>query len=107
MLKVNALPPSVDIGYTGEKKFRTVEIDLTEWVKDMPEGTPALVCQRGAETPYRPTVTLSEGILSWNITSADLGLLEGKGRMQCEMTEGNKVRKSAIVQTWIHKGIMR
>ena len=56
---------------------------------------------------YYPEVYMDNGILIWVIAKNDLGAIEGTGKIQLFMQEGNKVRKSEICDIQIHGGIMR
>jgi len=109
MYKIGSMPHSIPIGYTGETNFRSIEIDMTAWMDKMPDGVPSIVHIRPGEEKEDAYVAVTEfdretGILSWTITAADIGTLEGEGEMQVwlEETENdtvNKRGKSVIVTT--------
>lgn len=105
MFNINNLPDSIDIGFAGEKDFRRVEINMSGWGID---GTPAIVYVRpGESVPYRPTVTYSNGIMTWVVTDTDLGSAEGIGQMQVEMKSASVAAKSPILKVNVHNAIMR
>ena len=109
MYKIGSMPKSIPIGYTGETNFRKIEIDMNAWLDKMPDGVPSIVHVRPGESKTDAYVAVTEfdretGILSWTITAADIGTLEGEGEMQVwlEETENdtvNKRGKSVIVTT--------
>ena len=87
MYKIGSLPHSIPIGYTGETNFRTIEIDMTAWMEKMPAGVPSIVHIRPGESKADAYVAVTEfdtetNVLTWNITAADIGTLEGEGEMQ-------------------------
>lgn len=113
MYYIDSLPSMIEIGYTGEEKFRTVQIDMSAWMDLMPEGVPSIVHIRPGEGPgdaYIATTTFADNILSWEITANDMGAVEGAGIMQVwlEETENTtlvKRGKSATVATLIRGAI--
>ena len=63
---------------------------MTGWLEQMPDGVPSIVHIRPYETPedaYIAATTFEDGILRWDVTSADLGPVEGAGTMQVWMEE--------------------
>lgn len=108
MYDVKYLPAVIDIGVTGEKKFRQIEIDVSALLEEIPGGTAALVCLRPGETTvFRPTVTTADGILTWIVQGTDLGN-EGKGWLQVEVAKTGDnpvVAKSPVVRTRVHLGL--
>ena len=113
MYEINKMPSAIDIGFTGEKLFREIKIDMTKWMEQMPDGVPSIVCIRPGETEadaYIAATTFSDNILTWAITAGDLGEIEGTGVMQVwlEKEENSSVvkrGKSVIVVTRISKAI--
>ena len=113
MYEITKMPSSIDIGFTGEKLFREIQIDMTKWMEEMPEGVPSIVYIRPGDTPndaYIPTTTFANNILTWNIEQDDLGGIEGSGVMQVwlEETENTtlvKRGKSAVVTVRVNGSI--
>lgn len=109
MYEIERLPQSIDIGYTGEMDFRTVQIDMSEWVAKMPEGQPTLMHLRPGEyDPYPVTITYENNIITWSVTDGDLGTSEGTGLLQVwfgvqdETEVMRQLGMSAVVPTIIH-----
>ena len=111
--KVNSLPNVVPIGYVGEKNHRQIDIDITDWLTEMPDGVPSIVHMRPGETEeqaYVAATTYSDGVIHWIITAGDLGAVEGTGSAQVllEKEENDAVvrrGKSALFATMIKGSI--
>lgn len=107
------MPNQIDIGFTGEKNFRNVEIDMTKWMMRMPNGYPSIVHIRPGEKTsdaYIAVTTFENNILTWIVSDADLGPKEGIGLAQIwlEETQNDSVvkrGKSIKVATQIHGAI--
>lgn len=104
MYEVTSLPKRINIGFKGEKKFRSIEVDMSKW--HIPNGVPAIVYQKPNGTPYKPTVTFSNNILKWEIDGTDVNV-DGMGYMQVEMKSDTVAAKSSIVELTIHYAITR
>ena len=113
MYYIENMPSQIDIGFTGELMFRKIEIDMSAWMADMPEGVPSIVHIRPEETTedaYIVATTFENNILTWEITNADLGSVEGVGTAQIWLEEEAnesvvKRGKSILVATMIHQAI--
>ena len=113
MYEITKLPSSIDIGFTGEHQFHTVEIDMKKWLRQMPNGVPSIIHIRPGETiddAYIADTTFENGILRWVITQNDLGGIEGVGTMQVWMEEEEnntlqKRGKSAFAATQVYGAI--
>jgi len=113
MYDIDKLPQFIDIGFTGEHKFRDIQIDMSAWLEDMPNGVPSIVYIRPGETQndaYIPTTTFSNNILTWQFTQTDVGGIEGNGVMQVwlEETENTtlvKRGKSTVVTVRVNGAI--
>ena len=113
MYNVSQLPTIIEIGYTGEEKFRKVEIDMSDWMQQMPDGVASIVHIRPGETAEDAYIaeTATEGnILTWEITQNDLGTKEGTGLMQVWLEETQnttlqKRGKSVVVSTLVREAI--
>ena len=107
------MPSAIDIGFTGEKLFREIQIDMTKWMEQMPGGVPSIVHIRPGETAadaYIAATTFSDNILTWQINAGDLGSVEGTGIMQVwlEKEQNDSVvkrGKSILVVTRISQAI--
>ena len=110
---ISRLPSIIEIGYTGEEKFRKVQIDMSAWMAEMPNGVPSIVHIRPGETAddaYIAETTFANNILSWEITQNDLGAKEGTGLMQVWLEKVQnatllKRGKSTMVSTMIREAI--
>ena len=108
MYDVMHLPSVIEIGFTGENLFRTIEIDMRPWLQILPAGQASIVHIRPGETAsdaYVTGATMDEnGILRWSPSNPDLGSNEGYGQMEIYLVEtgdNGKRGKSAIVQTFV------
>ena len=92
MFEINKLPGSMDIGFTGEKNFRKIEIDMSAWMEDMPYGVPSIVHILPGDTAEDAYIAVTEfdretNVLSWTITEADLGAIDGEGTARIWLEE--------------------
>lgn len=109
MYEVERLPQNIDIGYTGEQDFRTIEIDMSAWVAKVPDGQPTLMHIRPGEyEPYPVETTFEDNILTWSVSDEDLGTKEGTGLLQVwfgvedEEQVLRQLGMSAVVATIVH-----
>ena len=108
MYNIERLPPSLDIGFTGEKDFRKIEIDMSAWAESIPQGVPKIYnIAPSANAINYPSFTYSNNILTWTVSSTDLGTYEGIGLCQFELSDGEKKARSPIVRTNVHLGLTR
>jgi len=89
MYSIERLPTVIDIGYSGEKNFREVEIDLTKWAEMMPDGVPSIVYVRPGETEADAYIAATEydsdtHVLTWTLSDSDV-FIEGTGAIQIWM----------------------
>ena len=108
MYNIERLPQSLDIGFTGEKDFRKIEIDMSAWAELIPQGVPKIynIAPSASSINYS-SFTYIDNILVWNISEADLGTYEGIGLCQFELSDGEKKARSPIVRTNVHLGLTR
>ena len=110
--EIDKLPQVIDIGYVGEKNFRSVQFDLTSWMEIMPEGVPSVVFIRPGETEddaYVVATTFEENILTWTVVDSDVAK-DGTGIAQIflEQLNGPEVEergKSAMVAIRVNESI--
>lgn len=99
------LPGVVELGYTGENGFRTIQIDMRPWLQVLPDGVASIVLIRPGETAddaYIAATTMEDGILTWQPGAGDLGEVEGYGQMEVWLEDTNEKRgKSAKCQTFV------
>lgn len=88
----------IPIGRQGENSALVVKINVQSWVKEYPNAQFYLTVLRPAEkTPYFAETVFSNGILSWSILAADVGIA-GIGSAEIRAVEGNVVKKSKVFQ---------
>ena len=112
MYYIEKLPNVITIGRVGENNFRTEQFDMTEWMKDMPDGVPSIVViapGKSDEDAYIANTSFSNNILTWVISSSDTPS-EGTGTIQIwleEEDEGVITRrgKSATVAIRIYETV--
>ena len=99
------LPGVIELGYTGENAFRTIQIDMRPWLQVLPDGVASIVLIRPGETAedaYIAATTMEDGILTWLPGAGDLGEVEGYGQMEVWLEDTNEKRgKSAKCQTFV------
>lgn len=113
MYDIERMPQWVEIGYTGETQYRTIEIDMSAWLQTMPDGVPSIVHIRPGESEadaYIAATSFSDGILSWTISASDLGDNEGTGLAQVWLEENendtlNKLGMSAVFATLVRQSL--
>ena len=111
MFEIDKLPQSIDIGFTGEHWFRTIQIDMTNWMRKMPNGVPSIVYIRPGEKvsdAYVVETSFVDYILTWEISMSDLGAKEGTGIAQVWLEDVNGLTvnhrgKSATFTTIVHE----
>lgn len=103
MLKINELN-RIHLGVQGENDARTIEIDVTEWMKSYPAGTVSVWNKRNGETiNYTPTgieYDADEKILSWTPSGVDT-FYAGAGWCGIILTENGVVKKSRNIETFV------
>ena len=92
----------IDLGYQGENKARTIEIDMTAWLEDFPGSAVGIMVKRPNEDTFYPAGIVRDGnIISWNITRADVSI-PGEGEAQVILTNAEDVElRCRVVATRI------
>ena len=100
MYNIGKMPGSIDIGFTGETNFRKIEIDMTAWMNETPDGVPSIIHVRPGEADSDAYVAVTTfdsetNVLTWTITAADIGTREGEGDIQIwlEVAENDEITK--------------
>lgn len=114
MYEIQHLPKVIELGYTGENGFRTIEINMAAWLEVLPNGVASIVHIRPGETDsdaYVATTTMEDGILRWTLSNGDLGDVEGYGQIQIFLEEEGEDEttnrgKSTIVQSFVRAGVV-
>lgn len=115
MYQIGKMPASIDIGYIGENLFRSIEIDMTAWVEKYPDGVCSIVHTRPGETDedaYIADTTFDSetNVLTWQITEADLGTIDGEGNIQIWIEEERSLDddirgKSVNIKSIVNKSV--
>lgn len=112
MYDIDKMPSSIDVGYTGETNFNSIEINMAPWVSKSPGGSPKILYMRPGESEASlATTTFEDNILTWTITDDVLGTREGTGLFQVwfadtdEEEELRKLGMSVVVSMIIHLSI--
>ena len=92
------------IGKTGENEYRTFYFDVSEWLKNYPEGKIVGLFKRPDGTTYNVVILLEDKIASWTITATEL-TVTGKGEFELQIHDGEMVGKSAIAVTHTEKSL--
>lgn len=93
------------LGRCGESHARTVEIDVSSYLEEWPDGAVTLLHRRhGEETIYPVASELQGGHLIWAPSSADTAFA-GYGEAEVRVTVGGTVVKSKILHTVVEKSL--
>lgn len=110
MYHVNHMPRVVELGTIGDNHFKTIQIDLTPWLRAIPRGVASIIHIRPGETEddaYIAATDVVNGILMWEPAAGDLGSTEGYGSMQIWLEDAASNRgKSVTVQTYVRASIV-
>ena len=90
------------LGYTNENKARVIDVDMTGWLEDFPDGNIGLLVKRPLEDTWYPAdIKREENVIIWVPGRADLEI-DGEGEAQFVLTneEGVELR-SRVVKTKI------
>ena len=92
----------LDLGYQGENKARTIEIDMSAWLEEFPGAAVGLMVRRPGEDTFYPADLKPDGdIVRWTITSGDVEIA-GEGEAQIILTNKDDVElRSRVVKTKI------
>lgn len=93
--------PSLDLGYQGENKVRTIDIDMTAWLEEYPGSKVALMVKRPDEDTYYPAGKMEGTVLLWVIDRADR-LYAGRGEAQVILKGADDIElRTRVVKTKI------
>lgn len=100
MFEIGKLP-SLDLGYQGENKVRTIDIDMTAWLEEYPGAKVALMVKRPDEDTYYPAGKMEGNVLLWVINRADRQYA-GRGEAQVILKGEDDVElRTRVVRTKI------
>ena len=94
------------LGYVNENEARVIDIDMTGWLEDYPDGNIGLLVKRPWEDNYYPADLKREGnIVIWKPTRADM-MIDGEGEAQFVLTNAEGVElRSRVVGTKINASL--
>ena len=93
------------LGRCGENLARTVEIDVSEYLKEYPGAAVTLLHRRHGESDIYPVAAeLRDGCLVWQPTSADTAIA-GSGEAEVRVTVDGVLAKSKILSTMVDKSL--
>lgn len=93
------------LGRCGENLARTVEIDVSEYLKEFPGAVATLLHRRHGESGIYPVAAeLRDGCLVWQPTSADTAIV-GSGEAEVRITVDGVLAKSKILSTMVDKSL--
>lgn len=93
------------LGRCGENLARTVEIDVSEYLKEYPGAVATLLHRRHGESGIYPVAAeLRDGCLVWQVTSADTAIV-GYGEAEVRVTVDGVLAKSKILFTVVDKSL--
>ena len=100
MFEIGKLP-SLDLGFQGENKVRTIDIDMTAWLEEYPGSKVALMVKRPDEDVYYPAGKMEGNVLLWVIDRADR-LYAGRGEAQVILKGADDIElRTRVVKTKI------
>lgn len=100
MFEIGKLP-SLDLGYQGENKVRTIDIDMTAWLEEYPGSKVALMVKRPDEDVYYPAGRMEGNVLLWVIDRADRQYA-GRGEAQVILKGADDIElRTRVVKTKI------
>ena len=94
------------LGYVNKNESRVIDIDMTGWLEDFPDGNIGLLVKRPWEDTFYPADLKREGnIVIWKPTRADM-MIDGEGEAQFVLTNAEGVElRSRVVGTKINASL--
>lgn len=93
------------IGREGENKAKKFEFDYSDWITEFGEGEIVLKVLRPTDsTPYPVTLTVSNGVATWTVSSADTAKV-GIGQIELDYYVNDIIKKSKIFKIIIQKSL--
>ena len=94
------------LGRVGENRATRVLIDVKSILSQYPDAIASLTVKQPGRVEYPATVKQEGGILTWEITSADIGNKTGRGQAQITIQDADgTVIKTAIACTRIGESL--
>lgn len=94
------------LGRVGENRATRVQIDLKSILSQYPDAIASITVKQPDRTEYPAAVKQEGGILTWEITRADIGDKTGRGQAQITIqdTDGTTI-KTAIACTRVNESL--
>lgn len=93
---INSPPPlPVFLGFPGENGTRPVQIDVSAWLDEFPEGAVSIVYTRADKLTYVVVVNDPGPVVTWKPLRRDL--VKGACQIQVQIQQGDDVKKNRIV----------
>lgn len=94
------------LGRVGENRATRVLIDLKSILSQYPDAIASITAKPPGRAEYPATVKQEDGILTWEITSADIGDKAGSGQAQITIQDADgTVIKTAIARTRVSESL--
>lgn len=94
------------LGRVGENRATRVLIDLKSILSQYPDAIASITVKQPGRVEYPATVKQEGGVLTWEITSADIGDKAGSGQAQITIQDANgTVIKTAIACTRVGESL--
>lgn len=107
MILPDKLTPAtvISLGHQEENHCLEIQFDLTEWMKQYPNGIAVIIAKRTAEDePYIANSSFLNNIITWKVSAYDTAF-SGKGMAEIRLIEDEVIKKSSIFQTNIAESI--
>lgn len=96
---------SLSLGKQGENLATPIDIDVTPWLDDFPDGTIVLWLIRPNETDAYPVSgNVVDGVYHYDVMQADVDI-PGEGRGEFRLCVGDVQKKSKVIRTVIDESI--
>lgn len=101
---INSPPPlPVFLGFPGENGTRPVQIDVSAWLDEFPEGAVSIVYTRADKLTYVVVVNAIGPVVTWEPERRDL--VTGACQIQVQIQQGDAVKKNHIVDCVVGKAL--
>lgn len=104
MYKIENLPQTIQIGYSGENLYRPIQFDCTAWMNDFPNATISIVYKRPDGVVYPVAVNVDQNAAIWVPSNRDLEVV-GVGEIQAVLIDGNVVGKRKIIRVNVSRSL--
>lgn len=94
------------LGRVGENRATRVQIDLKNILSQYPDAIASITVKQPGRAEYPATVKQEGGILTWEITRADIGNKAGSGQAQITIQDADgTIIKTAIARTRVSESL--